>query len=347
MDELRGNELKLAYWLNTNRDLIKKIGYGIFIFVNVIIWIPVLINVITYIVNYKATQFSYTSPTEVVINYDSLQAPVSIKTLDTGVTEKKTGIYDAYALVKNPNLYYAARFDYTFTVAGNTVTLTNGFALPEQEIYLVASGFASEGNITSSPTIKIENVSWQRIKGKRPEVEFLISDIDFGRIGLNSTVVEPEVTTDLTGASEVSTSAEDTSPFSGATGVPTSDTPSGTSSKSNANNEADIQLLTPDDVIEDAEDTPTPEALEYSRATANVFNNSALGFRSVYVIVILKDSTGNIQAIGQQILKDLNSFDEQQVLVSWDKKFAIDVKPEFLTFTDSYFEENLIYPGDE
>lgn len=367
------SELQAASWLHKHRDLLKRVGYGIFIGFDVIIVLTVLFQLGTYIINYQASKQAYISIADTQINYSSIEAPKPLQIIEKGVVPYTTGEYDSFAVIQSPNEKYIGRFSYTFNYAGQTIDLDDGYIFPNSEQVLVVAGFKNEAG-GGTLTAQLGDVEWERIKGSRPGVNFIVSNEVFKRISVpTNTVNENTNTGDLTGASEelLDNANVNSNVNSNVNGNTNSNvnananlnsntntnrntnvntnlnfTPStNTNENSNTNaNDNTNEFFRPEDADTEINTTNTTD---YTSLTAEIFNDSAYGFRSVQVIVLLRNSQDAVVGVAKRVLRDVASLSTTQIDITWEKPFAIDVQPEIMVTTDYFNEENLILPGQD
>ncbi|MBI2415126.1 MAG: hypothetical protein HYV33_00495 [Candidatus Kerfeldbacteria bacterium] len=173
-DDLRGKTLQWAYWYNTHHSLLRRLGYGLTIVIVSGIWLVVLGYIIQWARWYRATQFTYQSISQISAVFDATERPQPLNSITVDVVPVTEGHYDMYALVDNPNQFYGARFNYSFTAAGQVYNYTTGFIMPATQAWLMV------GNITipadTTPTFTIDTVAWQRLSGKKPAIDFMVKD---------------------------------------------------------------------------------------------------------------------------------------------------------------------------
>lgn len=305
-EELRGRELKWAYWLNTHRQEIWKIGRISGIGLVSIIWLIFLFYVIGFIRHYGATQRAYQSVVTTGGIYDSIQAPTPLMIVETDVLTHTDDGIDIYALVRNPNVHHRAYFTYTFTVQGQAFHFSDGILLPNEETYVVVSGLP--GQATSDARLTIDEVNWQGVRGPAREADFLINDLALttGELG----TATPPAAEEIVGSSDA----------------------------------ADEAFVTPTDETALDEGSVPGEPLTHVRAS--IVNSSAYGFAAVRLVAILKNSAGTIVGVQQIIWNDVQSFEERTVQFDWQRRFDFATTAEILVHTDIWDEHNLIYPGE-
>lgn len=306
MSELRDEDLKLAYWLSTHRQQVNKIASIIGWICVGIIWVIFFIYLIIYIAHYQSTQDAQDSMTNTSIIYSSIKAPATLQIVSASPLTVTATTIDAYGIIQNPNQYYVARFSYTITVNGQAYTFTNGVAQPNEKVYVVAPGLTIPA--TAGVTVAVSDVTWQRIHGVAPAVDF--------RIG-KTEVAAVQAGTDGT-ASSTNTNTNTNSTLQGSFVVPENNT------------------TTP---------TTTTAASVLTAVTSIITNNSPFGFQTVTVTVVLRDVSQHITGISQQVLHNVASFAAVPLRFNWERRFEFGTNAEVVVSTDYWDNANLIYPG--
>ncbi|EKD76639.1 MAG: hypothetical protein ACD_43C00034G0004, partial [uncultured bacterium] len=175
MDELRGKDLKTAYWINTHQREVATAIKIVSIIIITIIWLVFFVYLIGYIRNYSKTEQALSGAGDVSVNYDSLTAPENLIVLGRDATAHSNSTIDAYAIVQNPNKFYAGRFSYSFTIAGVSKTFDTGIIMPNETTYLVVNNVTAPA--TASVEVKVENVDWQRIHGRPIVTDFQVQEL--------------------------------------------------------------------------------------------------------------------------------------------------------------------------
>ncbi|EKD79123.1 MAG: hypothetical protein ACD_41C00160G0002 [uncultured bacterium] len=175
MDDLRGQDLKVAYWYNTHRAQVRTAAYGVAIGAVSILWLVVIILGIQVWLGWDNTNRAITDLSTTQVIYDSIQAPQALVVTDTAAVSHTSDTVDVYVIVTNPNTYYAGRFSYTVTVNGTPYAYHNGSVMPESTSYLVISNLPGSSSPAASAVITETN--WQRIRGPQPTVEFIPQNV--------------------------------------------------------------------------------------------------------------------------------------------------------------------------
>lgn len=192
MDELHGQDLKLAYWYNTHRAEIRTAAYGTAIAAVSILWLIVIVLFIRWSLRQGATNQAINQLADTQVIYDSIRAPQAlIVTASAAVTHTSSTI-DIYALITNPNRYHVGRFQYTVTVNGVAYDYNDGIIMPAADSAIVVPNLT--GAVTNSVAVTIGEVTWQRIRGPQPVAEFLTKDLAL----VTSEIPLPDTTTEAT-----------------------------------------------------------------------------------------------------------------------------------------------------
>ncbi|EKD78638.1 MAG: hypothetical protein ACD_41C00306G0008 [uncultured bacterium] len=215
MDELQGQDLKMAYWYNTHRAQVRTAAYGVAIAAVALLWLIVIILFVRVLLDRSATNRAIHDLAATQVIYDSIQAPQPLTITAVDAISHTTESVDAYAIVSNPNTYYAARFTYTVTINGTAYSYTDGGVMPKSDTYIVVSGVA--GSATASADLTIQETTWQRIRGPQPDATFLVNDAELAtnEIPIGSTT--DTTTTDSDFATPEDDEAIDDTPAPGKT----------------------------------------------------------------------------------------------------------------------------------
>lgn len=335
--------IRVSYWFTTNRVLVRKIGHGIAIGLVACIWLVAIVNAIQYLSEYSATQRAYEELQVVSAIYDTLEAPRNLRVLDSGIVNSATGVYDAYALIENPNDYHAVGFSYAITVAGQQAISEDGFAKPNEQVYVVARDF-SANEIPSTPDVSIEDTTWHRIRGQQLTIDFSDTETSLVPISVEEARAIEE-TTDRTGVSTIENTNDNVNNNDNDNSNDNVNNTNNSNDNENENTNSTSEFLTPDDVLDEEIDEPGRDA-NYTRLNSILNNNSALGYKYAQVIIIMRDSTDEIVGVHKQVLRNFESFSQLPLSVVWARRFTIDVIPEIHIYTDYITRDNLIYPGE-
>lgn len=350
METLQGRDLKTAVWINQHHSMLVKIGHIIAMAITIIIWLWFIVQVIIYVKDYSITKTAEQSLLAQSGDFSTISRPVSLTIIESGVLDAGGDSADAYALVKNSNSLFAARFSYSFSVGGKTAEFTDGFIMPNQEQYFVVRGVPIEG-ITGGANFAMQNLSWEKLHGLPPNTQFDIEEIAFGAADVVTPVIVDE-TDDRTGASEVLEDETNTNTDSNGTSSANTNDPNrliNTNSNTNsAESEGEeVEFATPEDITEPDESDTTLTKSDITALSTVVSNNSPVGFRTASAIVVVRDQNNTIIAIHKQVLKNFYSFDQQAVNMNWPRRFVFNATPELYIYADYLDRDNLILLGEE
>lgn len=315
MDDLRGNDLKVAYWINTHRQEVYAVVRIVGIAVVILIWLMVLIQVVIYAKNYSITERALSEAGKVRVIYDSVVAPKDLVVLARAATPHSDTAIDVYAIIENPNQFYAGRFSYSFTIQGVTRTFDTGLIMPEETTYLVVNNVVAPK--TASVEVELNNVIWQRVRGPEIEADFQVADLalSIGELAPSS-------------SSESSTVAGSTT-LSESITEPTV--------------VADDEFVIP--TTEPVTDDPAT-GVSFTQLTAKITNASAYGFERVRIMAILRNEQSQIVGVQQVVWSNVGSFTTLPLEINWIERFAFNTKPELFIQTDKWDRANLILPGE-
>lgn len=340
MDNLQGHDLQTAVWIDRHRNLLTKIWHGVAIGITALIWLIAIINLVIYIKNYNKTVLSEQSLINQSGNFSTISRPVNLSLVSNGVLDAGGDTADAYAIVKNSNALFSARFSYSFTIAGETIEIAEAFIMPDQEQIFVARGVPFDG-VGKDTGFVMENVTWEKLHGLPPNTQFDISDIIFGRSDV-VVPITPDESVDRTGATDVLNTNSVETNINVDTNLNSNEV------VDTISDESEPEFATPDDP--DNTETDTDVVINSNEITAlygTISNNSPVGFRSAIVIAVVRDESGTIIGVHKQILKDFYSFDQQPISMHWPRRFVFNAQPELLVYADYLNPDNLILLGED
>lgn len=306
MDDLRGSDLKAAYWINTHRQEVYAVARIVGFIIVALIWVIVVVHVIIYIKNYSKTERALAEAGAVQVIYDSIVATKDLVVLARDATPHSNTTIDAYAVIENPNRFYVGRFSYSFTIQGVTKTFDTGLIMPEETTYLIVNNVVAPK--TASVEVKIEEVVWQRVRGPQIETDFQVSDLilSTGELAVSAAETASDITTEPVVVDETEFVVPTTEPT--------------------------------------AEAVVSGDA--FTQLTARVTNASAYGFERVRIMAILRNEQKQIVGAQQVILSNVGSFTTLPLEINWIERFTFDTKPELFIQTDKWDRNNLIFPGE-
>lgn len=212
MDDLRGQDLKLAYWYNTHRTQVRTAAYSAASVAIAGLWLVVILLFIQLLLHWDDTNRAIADLSTTEVIYDSIQAPQALVVTDVAAVSHSSDKVDVYAIVSNANTYYVGRFSYTVTINGTAYEYQDGVVMPNSQTYIVLSGI--NGTISSSANCVINEIAWQRIRGPQPTTEFIAQNVALStsEIPIESTDPATPATTDEFATPEDETTEDDEVP---------------------------------------------------------------------------------------------------------------------------------------
>ena len=98
---------------------------------------------------------------------------------------------------------------------------------------------------------------------------------------------------------------------------------------------------------EDVEDEPTQRTDErYTAVTAEIFNSSPVGYRTVPAVAVITNSDGIVLGVHSELMRNLDSFEERTIQLVWERRFPIDAVVNVYVYPHYIDESTLIFPGE-
>ena len=177
---LNPKDIERGYFLLSHRDLIKKILFGLAVFVVIIIYLVAIFGLIRFI--REGSFDSMASNANQNYNwaaYHASRQPLPVKNSPPQFFLLGSKIYNLMAVVENPNDNWAiTQLDYTFIVNGQELEKQTAFINPKERRLLTKMGYGAESGI-SKIEIKIDNIKWYRIDNDLPDINFEIKEAKF------------------------------------------------------------------------------------------------------------------------------------------------------------------------
>lgn len=164
-NQLTEKQLKFGYWFTTHRELLRRIGYGIFIAVDVALVGFALYGFVDhFLISWNRDVALRRDLGRAIFSNEVVQAtaPDALGVKQVSVFRSGEGRYDFLAVVQNPNQGWYATFTYQF-VSGETVTPEQeGFILPQEEKYVTqfAAPFIGAPRETG---FRLIDIDWRRV----------------------------------------------------------------------------------------------------------------------------------------------------------------------------------------
>ena len=152
-------QIQAAMWYVKHKELLRKLGFGALIVLDVI-----FVAYVIYAVGRDLVSSPQRRAQEAALVQSGLPGTPAERPLDlqlSGVDFLKTGdVTDIIASVRNPNEKWYVKFDYTLGIGDNTEKRTDGFLLPGSERPFFRS---VRGAPSGTPVFNVDNISWKRI----------------------------------------------------------------------------------------------------------------------------------------------------------------------------------------
>lgn len=199
MDEYKPitqKELERGYFFVTHRLLIRKIAFGIAIFILVILYGVLIFNTVNYFRGggYTESARTITESTFDWAAYHQARAPINLEISNPEFISLGDRRYNIAAMVRNPNDNWAVKsIDYHFVSQGEETPTRTTFINPGEEKLLALTAYQSDRPIRN-PELVVSNTKWYRIDSTFPQINIEVSDIRY-TAAIRETV--GGVTTDL------------------------------------------------------------------------------------------------------------------------------------------------------
>jgi hypothetical protein len=160
-------QYKFQMWWIGHREMLKKIGYGVFIAFDAVLLLFALWAFIDgFLVSYDREQAAVArlvlSGQDDLRSYSAATAAEPLETEVVTVLALEGGRYDLASTVTNPNADWYAMFSYAFRVGGESVASGESFVLPGAEKPLLALAVTSEVPL-SGVELELGDVRWRRV----------------------------------------------------------------------------------------------------------------------------------------------------------------------------------------
>lgn len=163
--QLTEKQLKFGYWFTTHKERLRRIGYGIFIALDVALVGFALYGFVDhFLISWNRDVALRRDLGAPLFSHAVVQAtaPVPLDVRNVSIFRGGTGRYDFLAMVHNLNADWYATYTYQF-VSGDTATAEQqGFILPQEEKYVTR--FAEP--LAIAPRVaefRIVDIDWQRV----------------------------------------------------------------------------------------------------------------------------------------------------------------------------------------
>ncbi|HWR00001.1 MAG TPA: hypothetical protein VN397_04120 [Candidatus Methylomirabilis sp.] len=158
-------ELKFANFWVRNRIMLRKIGYGVLIGINAILWGFSLWGLLdAYAISYPRESRIASDIAQnqfLAIQLES-NRPRSVQAGVVNVFMATEDRLDFLVSIENPNRDWWAEFTYRFNVSGEPTPQRSGFILPGNRSYIGEFGFKPATKGARSAALTVDNIRWHR-----------------------------------------------------------------------------------------------------------------------------------------------------------------------------------------
>ncbi|OGL74397.1 hypothetical protein A3E39_00985 [Candidatus Uhrbacteria bacterium RIFCSPHIGHO2_12_FULL_60_25] len=159
-------ELKFANVYVRHRILLRQIGYGSLIGMNVILWSVALWGLLdAYAISYprESRISSEIAQNQFIATQLQSNRPQSIQASAVSVFQGTDDRLDFVVQVSNGNKDWWAEYTYRFNVSGEITPARSGFILPGEQTYLGEFGFKPATKGSRSGILTVDNIRWHRV----------------------------------------------------------------------------------------------------------------------------------------------------------------------------------------
>ncbi|MFA5995474.1 MAG: hypothetical protein WCW27_04155 [Patescibacteria group bacterium] len=283
MYQLPKKELNEAYWIFSNRVLLRQIGYGILWFIVSVIWIITIYSFVRFVFGINSANNAQKNIGTASVNYSRRSIPQVIQVTSTDMVALDKNKAIVYILLTNPNTYHAATFDYTVTIAGKDLNYKQAQLMPGEQAYFTINDVAAT---TTAITVicHVTNTTWEQVN-----VNDLIATKK-PTIKITETVLTP---------------------------VAISQT--NTNQATNTNNNVNANLA-PNNINITTTDTIT---YPYTKLTTSLINQSIIGYHSSRVVAVITNNNSiigiqeqNLSEFNSYAEKNIQMFWQQRFLAN-------------------------------
>lgn len=166
---------RFSLWWVKHKILLRRIGYGLFIFVDAamfffVAWIFLDSFALSYNAEERAIYEIVALGQDDLHGYTLARAAGDLEIGQARVISIGSGRYDLFSIMKNPNGNWWARFTYHFQYSGGESEEREGFLIPWQEKPIVELAIELDRPPESAELI-ISGIKWQRVDSK------IVSDV--------------------------------------------------------------------------------------------------------------------------------------------------------------------------
>jgi hypothetical protein len=159
-------ELEIANFWVRNRLMLRRLGRGSLIAINLLVWGYALWGLFdAYVLSYprESRLTAEIAQNQFVAQSLDSNRPSNVQTGTTNVFQNTDGRLDFLVPVSNSNKEWWVTFTYRFNVSGEYTDVRSGFLLPGEKTYLGEFGFTpkTKGGVTG--VLTVDNISWHRL----------------------------------------------------------------------------------------------------------------------------------------------------------------------------------------
>jgi hypothetical protein len=160
-------ELSFASFWVRNRVKIRRLGFGVLIGANALLWGYTAWSLLdAYAISYprESRIASEIANNQFIATQLETNVPKSIDTDTVNVYQNTGDRLDFLIPVRNPNNEWWAEFTYRFNVSGEPTPDRSGFILPGEQTYLGEFGFKPQTKGSRSGVLSVDNIRWHRVQ---------------------------------------------------------------------------------------------------------------------------------------------------------------------------------------
>lgn len=184
-NDFTDKELEAASWWVKNRMMIRRVGIGTLVALDVVVCFFAIFGLVRYfLIDYTKSERLLRELAEPLINPAVIEArqprPLDLKPVT--ILAAGANRYDMVAFVKNSNAVWYATYDAVFRTETDVIKTVPGVALPGMEAPVTALGIGSAARVRGV-RVEIHNLHWARahLTGDeiRDRLQFAVADAKF------------------------------------------------------------------------------------------------------------------------------------------------------------------------
>ena len=158
---------KISLWWINNRNNLKKLGYGLIIFLEIILVFYILwVMIDSFLINYKKEQLAVVKMVALgqkdLHDYTINHSADELKIGGVSVFSNGHDHYDFYTSITNPNQEWWADFTYQFVASNFETKIEKGFILPNENKPIIVFSELND-NRPHATKFKILKINWHRV----------------------------------------------------------------------------------------------------------------------------------------------------------------------------------------